>query len=71
MDGLKCTVPSSCHETVAEIKNKQGNSEKKNIPCEGCLRKNIHKHNGIYCCIKNWKIHPNTDSIVQFSTLLK
>ncbi len=28
-------------------------------PCEGCQTGDVHKHNGIYAYIRNWKMHKN------------
>jgi hypothetical protein len=65
MDGLKCVIPDSCHdEPIVHEKNAQleiFTEEVKQpeltltMPCEGCTRNDIHKHNGIYCVIKDWK----------------
>lgn len=57
MDGLKCVVPYSCHETET-IDNQItmfGNEEKKEIkPCPGCDKNDLFSHNGIYCRIFDW-----------------
>lgn len=53
MDGLKGVVPESCNEQKTIVKDLFG--EKEIIrPCDGCKTDNIHKHNGIYCLIKDW-----------------
>lgn len=57
MDGLKCVVPYSCHET--ETIDSQitlfGMEEKKEIkPCPGCDKNDLFSHNGIYCRIFDW-----------------
>jgi hypothetical protein len=31
-----------------------GDIEVKIEECEGCMKDNIKKHNGIYCLIKDW-----------------
>ena len=53
MDGLKGVVPNSCGERKTIEQDLFG--EKEIIPaCDGCKTDNIHKHNGIYCLIKDW-----------------
>lgn len=53
MDGLKCVVPDSCGMKPSIQQSLFGEPEM--IPCEGCDTGNIHKHNGIYCKIKDWR----------------
>ncbi|RYF87481.1 MAG: restriction endonuclease subunit M [Chitinophagaceae bacterium] len=57
MDGLKCVIPNSCHETIEEKVNLFGISEKITNKCRGCETRNIWLHNGIYCKIKDWTIN--------------
>lgn len=53
MDGLKGVVPNSCGERKTIEQDLFG--EKEIITaCDGCKTDNIHKHNGIYCLIKDW-----------------
>lgn len=54
MDGLKGVIPNSCRIIRTTDNNLFGVNEtiKK---CEGCRQNNIHKHNGIYCKIRDWK----------------
>ena len=53
MDGLKGVVPNSCGERKTIVPDLFG--EKEIITaCEGCKTDNMHKHNGIYCLIKDW-----------------
>ena len=51
-----------------------GETVKKTI-CEGCARGDNHKHNGIYCKIKDWQeIDPITKKfgkVIKFVDLLK
>lgn len=54
MDGLKGVVPNSCGNRVTETTNLFGDTDRIMKPCEGCLKDNIHKHNGQYCLIKEW-----------------
>ncbi len=52
MDGLKSVVPESC----GKMKTLFGEQEN---PCPGCKAKGLtgmHKHNGIYCLIRNWDV---------------
>lgn len=67
MDGLKCVVPSSCNLKVDVSINLFGEIEQKTTACIGCGKGDIHKHNGIYCKIKDWK----TGGTLKFTTLLK
>jgi len=64
MDGLKCVVPNSCSSTTIEEKtNLFDDSTKKIIECKGCVTKNMHLHNGIYCLIMNWNASKGGKSI--------
>ena len=53
MDGLKGVIPNSCG-----IRTKSQNTLLGELitssSCEGCLKDNILKHNGIYAIIKDW-----------------
>jgi hypothetical protein len=71
MDGLKCTIPESCTTKTEEISTLFGDIEKKMIPCEGCTRNDIHKHNGVYPLIRDWKKKDQTDATMKFSDILK
>ena len=53
MDGLKYVIPDSCHEeeTVSLFDDIALEPEF----CRGCKTGDNHYHNGIYCCIKDWK----------------
>ncbi|MHA6727572.1 restriction endonuclease subunit M [Chryseobacterium sp. A301] len=56
MDGLKGVIPESCiKKFVKTSENLFGEKETETKLCEGCLKGNLHKHNGIYCTIKDWK----------------
>lgn len=59
MDGLKGVIPTSCSDKTTITTNLFGETEAIVTPCEGCKNDNIHKHNGIYCLIKDWS---NKDS---------
>ena len=54
MDGVKGIIPNSCGSKIIENKTLFGETEKSIVSCEGCLKENIHKHNGVYCFIKEW-----------------
>lgn len=58
MDGLKGVVPNSCGERRTVIPDLFGEREEIS-QCEGCLKNNIRKHNGIYCIIKDWRATDN------------
>ena len=60
MDGLKSVIPLSCKNEKVVIKGLFGDEEKE-VCCEGCKKKNMHKHNGTYCKIMDWEEgHPIT-----------
>lgn len=54
MDGLKGVIPKSCSTKLIETTNLFGDIEIESGDCEGCMKNNIKKHNGIYCLIKDW-----------------
>lgn len=56
MDGLKSVVPNSCC-TKEIIEQDLFESCVVAKPCEGCLKGDNKKHNGIYCCIMDWEKH--------------
>ncbi|MEN6617969.1 MAG: restriction endonuclease subunit M [Rikenellaceae bacterium] len=66
MDGLKGVVPNSCRD-LKVISYNLFDTEEEIVPCEGCLKNNIYKHNGIYCKIKDWK----TGGTLKYVSLLK
>lgn len=51
MDGLKCVIPMSCHET--EETNLVGTVVRH--PCPGCEKKQHGRHNGVYCVVMDWQ----------------
>lgn len=68
MDGLKCVVPNSCGlkpSTQLSIFD-----EPEMLPCEGCKTGDIHRHNGVYCLIKDWGAKAPKDKI-RFVDLIK
>lgn len=92
MDGLKGVIPNSCKEVRQAAPNQeQGGGLGCDLPeeadekageevitqCEGCLKNDIYKHNGIYCLIKDWHAR-DTDTetkqskeIIRFVDLIK
>lgn len=66
MDGLKFVIPRSCHPKVIETKDLiTGEVIRKEIPCEGCKKGLIHRHNGIYVNTMDWE----TGKIIRFDQL--
>ncbi len=66
MDGLKGVVPGSCRSVRQTVQNLFDTSETVQ-ECEGCRKNDFHKHNGVYCKIRDWK----EDKILTFASLLK
>ena len=66
MDGLKYVVPNSC-KAVDEIVYTLFGEERHKEVCEGCKTNNPHKHNGIYCKIKDWQ----TGKTIKVVSLIK
>jgi hypothetical protein len=56
MDALKGVIPNSCIKIQTEVTNLFGETEIKMEECDGCLKNNIKKHNGIYCLINDWGV---------------
>ena len=54
MDGLKYVIPNSC-KTITEITPSLFGDECREVPCEGCIQNDPHKHNGIYSEIMDWQ----------------
>lgn len=67
MDGLKCVVPCSCKDVEEVSSDFFAGDKVTKIPCEGCAKENIKKHNGIYCKIKDWQ----ENKVIQFESLVK
>ena len=64
MDGLKFVIPNSCHKQ--ESLQMSMFDEPKPEECEGCLKNNKNRHNGIYCYVMDWEKNKK----VKFVTLL-
>ncbi len=54
MDGLKGVVPNSCADKVLVVASLFDAPTEEIIPCEGCQKDDMRRHNGIYCQIKDW-----------------
>lgn len=54
MDGLKGVIPLSCGSITVTDVDLFGNIKTESTFCKGCMDKNILRHNGIYCLIKDW-----------------
>lgn len=54
MDGLKFVIPHSCHNDTV-IENTLLGEEIRTEYCEGCVKNNRNKHNGIYCYVMDWE----------------
>ncbi len=52
MDGLKYVVPYSCHDEKS-VTSLLGTTE--TFPCPGCRSNNMHRHNGVYCRVMDWR----------------
>ena len=66
MDGLKGVMPNSCGCVRKTTRTLFGTTETIQ-ECEGCQKNNMHKHNGVYCKIKDW----SKDEIITFVSLIK
>lgn len=56
MDGLKFVIPRSCRTKILETTDlMSGEIIRKEIPCEGCKKGLIHRHNGIYVKTMDWE----------------
>lgn len=67
MDGIKGVIPGSCYNEKTEEYTLFGELTVYEKPCEGCVKDDIRKHNGIYCYIKDWPARKT----VRFIDLLK
>ncbi len=71
MDGLKCVVPDSCHETESNQLGLFEDEPTKIIKrCKGCEDDNIWKHNGTYCIIKDWDADKKKGKEIRFVDLI-
>lgn len=72
MDGLRCVVPYSCHSVKLEDRQLSlmgiQNAPLKVVPCPGCEKNDMLKHNGIYCRIFDWT---NYKKSIPFVDVLK
>ena len=56
MDGLKGVVPGSCR-CVRQRQPGLFDTRETVTQCEGCRTGDIHKHNGVYCKVMDWRRH--------------
>lgn len=56
MDGIKGVVPNTCYTSNVVQKSTFGTDKIIQVDCEGCNKNNIHKHNGLYCVLKDWSV---------------
>lgn len=69
MDGIKCVVPESCHDIVADAEdtlfgeyeddvdeetNANDGGNTAGEPCPGCAKRRRDMHNGVYAVMKDW-----------------
>ena len=54
MDGLKGVIPLSCGGITVTDVDLFGTVKTESTFCKGCMDKNILRHNGTYCLIKDW-----------------
>lgn len=66
MDGLKMVVPNTCGKKTIINVTIFGDEETVE-ECEGCLKNDIYKHNGLYCLIMDWQL----EKPVEFIKLMK
>lgn len=67
MDGLKGVIPNSCRVVQTVSQELFGENSLQEQMCEGCVKGDIHRHNGIYCKIKNWA----TGGVVKYVSLIQ
>ncbi|MFI3296253.1 MAG: restriction endonuclease subunit M [bacterium] len=67
MDGLKGVIPNSCTTSIKQSTDLFGEVKQTTEQCIGCAKGDFHKHNGIYCKIKDWQ----TGGTLKFVSLLK
>lgn len=67
MDGLKGVIPNSCRVIQTVSQELFGGNSLQEQMCEGCVKGDIHRHNGIYCKIKNW----TTGGVVKYVSLIQ
>ena len=55
MDGLKGVVPDTCADKLKIDQTLFDGTIERIIPCVGCAKDDIRRHNGTYCFIKDWR----------------
>lgn len=66
MDGTKFVIPNSCKTEVVSHLNLFGDKIEEEHGCEGCVRGNLTRHNGIYSEIMNWE----ENRVITFASLV-
>ena len=64
---LKRGGANSYHSYKNTVSNLLGEEETATQRCDGCQKKDIHKHNGLYYKIKDW----NKGKTLKYTSLLK
>lgn len=55
MDGLKGVVPNSCQVSFPSYTDMfTGETKMIRTQCPGCEKRDIHRHNGLYCQLRDW-----------------
>lgn len=68
MDGLRGVIPDSCRNGLTETVSSLFGEEERTVYCDGCQQEDIHRHNGIYCLIRDW---PNNKKVIPFINLIR
>lgn len=55
MDGLKYVIPNSCKTDIRVDVNLFGEEIVSGKECNGCIKDDPYRHNGIYCKIMDWE----------------
>jgi len=75
MDGLKGVLPNSCTTKPSNVMSLWPEFREKRIQCPGCMKDELHRHNGTYAIIKDWtKKDPETKRLgkkLKFVDVLK
>jgi len=56
MDGMKGVIPNSCG-IITKAQFTLFGETRSTTSCEGCIKDDISKHNGIYVLIKDWSVY--------------
>lgn len=69
MDGLKCVVPGTCHASHIVTYDMFAGQTEETVPCTGCVKNDIRKHNGIYCIIRDWSLPEDQQELTYVSMI--